>query len=429
MAEKPDSKSTKSPDKSGDHASEGQKLDDLLKQIGESHKLFPVTKEQIQQKDLVFTGSSLKHYNQERGKNKEILPDKTLKGVQDSILDTTFARLNKGVSTAKEIIQSKSVKRETPKVEHEKPLFPRTLRINLSQKAAESLGFSYKDDKVVPEEKFKLVNFADICRLLPPQSMIAPANPLLHKVKTFQPLHVKKPDPPSESEKRKIVEETSSEKTDSAPEPERKIPVEKPTPAETDEDHGSPGEGSTPTEDQTLKIKVGELLDQLHGSSIYDQVYSDELQSKKQSALYGALGEEAEKQFVSAADATAYYDFYDLKIAWQPVWTEVFGTEGIYTDSVPDLVKEFLPHITMEQWTQYSINILIFDHLDAGWESLIKAAAEWRINMLLGETTLSYMSTGRIATGSSEYNQVKSELELLAAKKGESTPGDYAEAL
>ena len=83
----------------------------------------------------------------------------------------------------------------------------------------------------------------------------------------------------------------------------------------------------------------------------------------------------------SPTDAVAYHDFYDLKIAWTPIWTAAIGAErleGTEQDfgDMPKEVAEFLPFMTEGRWDKYRA---FMDSNGGDWRDIRVAAAQHKL--------------------------------------------------
>ncbi len=90
-------------------------------------------------------------------------------------------------------------------------------------------------------------------------------------------------------------------------------------------------------------------------------------------------GEEAHLH--SAADSTAYYDFYDLKMAWVPVWSDIGISQFIQSSfnhlfgPNVDLIMVFLPELEDEE-TAHSLSQLVTDKFSY-YDELLRDSAEY----------------------------------------------------
>lgn len=300
-----------------------KKTVDYMKMIKRSHRIIPFSKEKIEQPGFALTGDALKQYNRTRRNNGKGLPDKSPQAVAENIRRETFTKLDKSIRLVEKALTSPG-----PIAKGSAPLIPRSIKINLSRKKAEALGFTFIGDKEEPEEAFVKVKLKDITGYIPSQSLTAPENPLLNKLKSLVNL--------------KQISDTADEQdepgNDAPPEP-------------IDEHNGNGNEEGDDSkskidEKEILQENINTMLDQLNGISKYDQVYPQELQSKRQEALYETLEANGHQQKLSAADTPAYYDFFDLKLCLPPVWTEITEKDVTYAldESIPNfqLLKRFL---------------------------------------------------------------------------------------
>ncbi len=162
---------------------------------------------------------------------------------------------------------------------------------------------------------------------------------------------------------------------------------------------------------RALLRRIEKLID-----SAQHNIEQPEENSKSAPALYQTLGEG--KPLVGPSDAEAHYDFFDLKIAWTPIWSKVIGKinygKGNDLLEAPSIVLEFLPEFNLdyELWSKYRT---FQNNIHGNWEDIIIAAATSQLYLEF----LNILAPGE--TISSEIiNERKRKIDSLANQAGQS---------
>ncbi len=321
--------------------------EEIIKEIKAAQRFVPVPKSKIDKKDYALNGRALEIYN--RAKKHDVsLTDKSVETIQKEIITNTLKGLEYQHQKAIAFIKGEKFEdeSETPSV------IPRTIEINLSEKAADKIK-----DAAGAGGEFAIMHFKDFKNFLPSTNMTAPKNSTTHFLKGDVP----EPD-----------NDTTDPQEDSAAIEIRAVAN---IGAETDSSDDKP-----PTKEEFLRNKIAGLLEKMHANDgdntedveeVLEETDAAEEQTQNTTDNETRLGE---LQSQSAADAIAYHDFYDLKIAWQPIWSEVLEVWHDSYGLVPVHVKDFLPSLSQDQWLDFRLEM---DKLNEDWTDIERSAVEY----------------------------------------------------
>jgi len=288
---------------------------EIAREVEVRNRFIPLRKEHLKDPGFALTGKALVRYQHARKQDRR-LPDLSVDKVQSRRFQSVFKNLDASYQKLHSYLFNDPD--SAPESSENYPVL-RSAKLHLNRVVAERLGFTYRDDR--PEEAVKQVKWAEIKSLLPPVHVTAPENPVLSIL---------------EKSLRGGDHQTLS----------RDIDLDRPTPApsgDEEEDSGS----------QDLAAKVDQQLSDLNQGANRNAVFPSELGENRQTGLYQSIGTEYEQKLnCSAADAIAYYDFYDLKLASSPVWT-VINEDDDPVSALPPVLVGFDEEITIEVWNKY----------------------------------------------------------------------------
>jgi len=295
-------------------AQKPKSFEQIAKEITIAHRFLPLDKAIIKDKSFALTGSALKSYEFARKLDKT-LPDLSVEKVQGKRMRQVFSELDNAYKLVVSALHNPG--KAIPASANSLPI-PRSTRINLSPAAGKELGFSYSRNK--PKEQILDVKWEKIKPLLASVSFNTPENRLV-----------------------KALEQT------------REYTSQEPVSDSMDRDTTLPG---TTTPDATndtnpeLASRIDQLLKKLDQGISEGEVYPEEMGAKRQTSLYQSLGtQHGQALSCSPADAVAYYDFYDLKLAWDPLWSITNPPQQ--PASMPPILVGFDLRITLEVWNKY----------------------------------------------------------------------------
>ena len=328
-------------------------LDDMQEEIKRSQQFVPVPKEKLDQSGFALTGEALEQYKRAQEHDKSLL-GKSVEDVQDSTIQTTLEQLKKGHDQALDLASKKAGSQDN----QGERLVPRTIRINLTDEARDALKAKASESSADSTDTFK-VKFKDLRHfILPSKSITVPENPVAQIVKEIarqNPHHLEGSKGEGWEKDDKQSNENNGDNAGSI--------------EGADEESG----GSADQKDAFLREKVKKLLEESRENESEDS----DIEEKRPKDFYESIDEKSE-HLKSAADTVAYYDFYDLKIAWKPIWSEVLGEVLNYESygKIPRLVEEFLPEMTQMQWQNYRLRM---EGLGGSWREVKIAAAQYAL--------------------------------------------------
>lgn len=325
-------------------------FDEIAEDIRVSHRFLPLDKDKLKVEGFALTGEALRRYSLARAYDST-LPNLAVERVQKKTIRRVFRQLEESVKLITDAIASGSSKIPTST---ESMAIPRSTKIHLRPEAGRELGFTYGNNG--PQEKFVNVRWRQIAPVVAPISFTAPENPVLKAVEQ-RLVHEKQAATSSVTRidsalsDTSVVEAMDNRVSDLTSRVDRLF---------TRLDGGT----------TDLATRVDQLLTELDRGTTEAELYPDELKAKRQVSLYQSIGAEYEQELgCSAADAIAYYDFYDLKLAWDPLWTEVHALESA---PMPRVLVGFDDTITSEVWNKYCRGM---EDLGADPTEIEKAAA------------------------------------------------------
>lgn len=299
----------------------------------------PASRDRIAAEGFALTGAALNQYERAR-RHARTLPDKSLRTTEHRAIGAFVERLQRGHRAAVERLLEPGARPARPEGGPDS-LRPRSLKINVSRAVVEKLWGS--DARAAGPVK---VRFGELrASVVPDTSLVAFENPVAEALHLHGLLGNARPVPQL-----------------------------------------SPGEPISAVPDPTPSTAaLGELiagrLDDLRSCDGSDLCIPNGSPAR-QSRLLQGLDDEGQA-LVSAADATAYYDFYDLRIAWRPVWSEAIGEQPIGDAvEIPELVARMLSGMRQETWVAY---LTYVEREGEDWEQILRDAARFQIEILYSQ--------------------------------------------
>lgn len=311
-------------------------LKQISQEIAVRHRFVPYEKETINDEGFALTGSALKEYTISRNLDNS-LPDLSINKVQGKRIHQVFNDLNKSYKFIGAALRNNSSMISDPE---EISSIPRSTKVHVTPEISSKLGFTFTDNN--PKEKFITAKWINLTPVLAPISFSAPDNPVLIAIEQHL-AHVN-----LETESGGETEEYSL------------------SPLSELEDSGNAG--------SDIAARIDELLKRLEEGGTEGEVYPLDLKSKRQTNLYQSLGSKYERPLnYSPADAIAYYDFYDLKLAWDPLWTYCKKVSDQSLEySMPKVMVNFHEDINIVVWNKYCQGI---EKLGGDWKEIERKTA------------------------------------------------------
>lgn len=314
---------------------------EIAKEISISHRFLPIRKERLKDTGFALTGRTLQKYQFARKADKS-LPDLSVPTVQKRVMRQELISLEDSYQFIRNSLLGDQDPPEKPDGKGQSIL--RSTRIHLHPDQAQKLGFTYHRNQ--PREDALETQWDMLKPILAPVNFNAPDNPLTKVLEQYVRYTEQKPE-------EKTVEVT-----------EDNLPV------------------TTPEVALDLSARIDLLLERLSQGESGNEIYPADLSSQRQTSLYQSVGEEFEQQLeCSAADATAYYDFYDLKLAFSPVWTEVTGKEAL--EPMPIILVDYDEKISIEVWNKYC---QVMEEMGQSVTPVIKKAAKSLLHYIFWKT-------------------------------------------
>lgn len=295
----------------------------------------PFPKASIEHPAFSLYGSALKYYQQASDQSSVSLRDKSPDAVQHNIIQNALEKIKKGHELFNNGTPVSTLPSDASAPRAIEGFLSENSLARLSNSTGESLDQNNLPNQIT-------VPFSSILELVPGVSL------------------------------------TATEKHDNRGELSfHSLKVTEPTNENEDAGEGE-NEGNTCADNMDVKQYVCSAIESAKLSSTDHNDKSQEATRQPPELLRDLAGNASKQEIVSAADATAYYDFFDLRIAWEPVWTEALGSDfrQWLEPEHGELVRFFLPQFndlaTWEKYYQYC------GQHDEALDELLSAAAHYK---------------------------------------------------